>query len=632
LSERPAVSPSPMAVPALLGAAGGAAWGAYEVARVLIVGRLAPGPFSTAALVALGLLAPALLGAIAAGLPGLVPRLRASGRVWPLLVGLWAPATASLAITWFSDPAPFTEPWPLQGNPVAFLVAAALPLVAIVGLQVAQKRTRAAAPVALVALGGVAAALVARDLPEPRPARSERHPNVLLVTLDTTRADRFGAHPIDTSAFDRIASEGVRFDLAMAQIPVTGPSHATILLGQPPWEHGVLLNGRPVPPDRPTLAQVLHGEGYATGAFVSAYVLDGDLGFARGFEVYDDDFGAVKGLSRTLPGRGIEMARRSDASHLLQRRGDLTVDAAIDWLDTTGEAPFFAWVHLFDAHGPYEPPHPYDTRYYAGGDPKDPQNRSMEAVKDLPAYLQPSLRGVTDREWVVAQYDGEVAYADDQLERLLTWLDDRGVAEDTLVIVTADHGEGLGEEGEWFNHGDWLYAHDLHVPLAMRFPGHIEPGQAFAWPVELADLAPTVLSWAGFGEEPSHSGADLRDAVEAKRRPHVQARALVFDREANRKSRESDPDFPPTWRMASVRGPEDHLVAREHPEFPTRYWIRGAEQGAIESEPDAEKKRLRELLEQTARNLFEKGAAKQQEVSDAERKMLEELGYIEQDE
>ncbi|HEX7252879.1 MAG TPA: sulfatase, partial [Thermoanaerobaculia bacterium] len=236
---------------------------------------------------------------------------------------------------------------------------------------------------------------------------SHRPLNVLLVTLDTVRADHIGVYgysAAETPALDRLARESLRFDHAVSAVPLTLPSHATILSGLTPPHHGLRNNaaGR-FPSDRETLATRLSAAGYATGAFVGSFVLDHRFGLARGFDVYDDE---------------IERDPASTDSGALEaeRPGSVVVDRALSWLEKSAASgenrPFFAWVHLYDAHAPYTPPEPYRTRH-----------------ADMP-------------------YDGEVAFVDAQVARLLSFLEKNRLADSTLVAVAADHGEGLGDHGE----------------------------------------------------------------------------------------------------------------------------------------------------------------------------------------
>jgi choline-sulfatase len=266
--------------------------------------------------------------------------------------------------------------------------------------------------------------------------------NLLLVTLDTVRADHLGCYgyaAAETPALDRLAAEGVRFAHASAPAPLTLPSHTTLLTGLLPPHHGARSNGvRGLAGGTPTLATLLAGAGYRTAAFVAAFVLDHRFGLERGFEVYDD-----------------EIERPANASWLLEaeRPGDQVVDRALAWLEREDPRPFFLWVHLYDAHAPYDPASPYRERH-----PGRP-------------------------------YDGAIAFADAQVGRLLAALGRRGLAAGTVVAVVADHGESLGEHGE-LTHGLLLYEPALAVPLLLRAPG-LGP-RSVATPVSTVDLAPTL--------------------------------------------------------------------------------------------------------------------------------------------
>lgn len=298
--------------------------------------------------------------------------------------------------------------------------------------------------VRLKAWGAVAGAVVLGFVGCGRaPAtRSAAGFNLLLVTLDTVRADHVGAwgyRASETPNLDRLAAEGVRFAEAETPVPLTLPSHATILSGLLPPEHGLRNNGFGRFPQAPaTLATDLAAAGYRTGAFIAAFVLDHRYGLDRGFANYDDDIprDAVAGLDARRPGR-------------------LVVDRALEWIDRGGSKPFFAWVHLYDAHAPYASPEPFATRFAA------------------------------------TPYDGGIAEDDAQLGRLLADLDRRGLAARTVVAVVGDHGEELGEHGE-LTHGLLLYEPSLHVPLIVRAPGVLPAGSVVGTPVSLVDLGPTL--------------------------------------------------------------------------------------------------------------------------------------------
>jgi arylsulfatase A-like enzyme len=269
--------------------------------------------------------------------------------------------------------------------------------------------------------------------PGPRPS------SVLLITLDTTRADRlpaYGFTGVEMPALDRLAREGVVFDDAMTVAPLTLPAHSSLFTGRIPPAHGVRENADALGADIPVLAELLRRRGYRTAAFVGSAVLDADRGLGRGFDLY----------------QGVDEPTAASGPRRFQRPADEVVDVALAWLRHHAGSRFFAWVHLYDAHAPYAPPEPYRTRH-AG---------------DL--------------------YSGELAFADSQIARLLAFLDDR--APDTAIVVAADHGESLGDHGER-GHGIFVYQSTLRVPLVVRWPG-IRPRRV-AGVVRLIDLAPTVL-------------------------------------------------------------------------------------------------------------------------------------------
>jgi arylsulfatase A-like enzyme/Tfp pilus assembly protein PilF len=275
-------------------------------------------------------------------------------------------------------------------------------------------------------------------------------PNVLLVTIDTLRADRVGAYghaAAATPTLDRLAREGVLVEEAVVQVPQTRPSHASILTGLLPYEHGIRDNSSPPLPARfATLATVLKAQGYATGAAVGAYPVSRASGLDRGFDVFDDPFGSGESATARNP--------------RTERNAAEVVDAALRFLARPRQAPFFLWVHLFDPHHPYEAPAPYRARFRA----------------------QP--------------YDGEVAYTDAQLGRLFARLREQGALDRTLVVVTADHGEGLGDHGE-DEHLLFVYDSTLRVPLLMRLPGKLPAGARVRGQFRSVDLMPTILELAG---------------------------------------------------------------------------------------------------------------------------------------
>lgn len=318
--------------------------------------------------------------------------------------------------------------------------------------------------------GGVAlAATILAGLLVPGLQRPAGPPNLLLVTLDTVRADRIGAYGYQaarTPALDRLSRAGVRFADAIAPAPITGPSHAALFTGMYPGRLGVRDNvTTPLPDAAVTLAEMLSARGYQTGGFVGAFLLDRPYGFAQGFQTFES------GFTRVDPG--------SEAN--AERRGDAVTDDALRWLESvSADQPFFAWVHLYDAHVRYEPPEPLATEF-------------------------------ADRP-----YDGEIAFVDQQIDRLIHALDGRGALERTYVIVIADHGEALGEHGE-DEHGVFLYEEVIRIPWVMRGP-ELAAGVVVAEQVRAVDLFPTVLHFLEIEARNAVDGESVVSLIEGRNR------------------------------------------------------------------------------------------------------------------
>jgi arylsulfatase A-like enzyme/Tfp pilus assembly protein PilF len=317
------------------------------------------------------------------------------------------------------------------------------------------------APLCALCLCGAVAVVATASARGPLAARPA---SVLLITVDTLRADALGTYGnarAATPVMDRLAAAGVRFDFAHAHNVVTLPSHANILSGRHPIEHGVRDNaGFRFPRTAETLATLLKARGYRTGAFVSAFPLASRFGLARGFDVYDDAF----------------VDRRTRPAFLEQERpATETVALARRWLDAAGRTPSFCWVHVYEPHAPYEPPEPFASRF-----------------RDDP-------------------YAGEVAAADAALAPLLEPILSAGTRGATLVVLTADHGESRGEHGE-ATHGIFAYEATLRVPLVVYAPGLLAP-RAVASSARHVDILPTVLDALGFSTPAGVSGKSLLAAA-----------------------------------------------------------------------------------------------------------------------
>jgi arylsulfatase A-like enzyme/predicted Zn-dependent protease len=422
-------------------------------------------------------------------------------------------------------------------------------------------------------------ALTAAATAAPAPAApTPTDLSLLLVTLDTTRADRIGAFarpgggsPPATPRLDALAARGTIFTNAVAVTPLTLPAHTTIFTGLLPAAHGVRDNGGfRVAPERVTLAEVLAERGFSTGGFVSSFVLDRRWGIAQGFARYFDEFDVTK----------------SDASSLeIERRGDETVRAALDWLESArGGRRFFAWVHLFDPHAPYAAPEPFGSKYAS------------------------------------RPYDGEIAWTDALVGQLVDGLERLGLSGRTLVAVVGDHGESLGEHGET-GHGFFIYQPSIHVPLLIAGPqGLLAEGRRVDAVVQQVDLAPTLLDLLGVP-------ARLEPGPGRSLRPLLEAGADVA----------APPGYSETFyprlrygwaELRSVRTPRWHFIEAPRPELFDLENDPGETRNLAEREPGTVAELRARLAEiDAATKPLAGGAAPVEEDQEALRK-LSALGYL----
>jgi arylsulfatase A-like enzyme len=316
-------------------------------------------------------------------------------------------------------------------------------------------------------LGALAALLL---LPGLALADAPPAQNLLIITLDTTRADRLSAYGSDHASvpgMDRLFQEGARFDSAYTVSPVTLASHVSLFTGLYPRAHGVRNNATfRLGSDAVTLAERLRDAGFQTGAVVGSQVLHANHGLDQGFDEYDDSI------------------RGQEGSLFTQRNAEAVVDRGLEWLgERDKNSRWFLWLHLFDPHAEYEPPEPYR------------------------------------RQYAESPYDGEIAYADEQIRRMFSYLEQQGVMDRTLIVVTSDHGESLGDHGEP-THGIFVYDATARIPLLMRYPGRIPSGRAIEDIVRIIDVAPTALEILGV--EPgnlSPQGSSLIPLVEGRKSP-----------------------------------------------------------------------------------------------------------------
>jgi arylsulfatase A-like enzyme/Tfp pilus assembly protein PilF len=293
--------------------------------------------------------------------------------------------------------------------------------------------------------------------------------NIVLFTIDTLRADHLGCYGYDkvqSPQIDRLANEGVLFEHNIVQTPLTLPSHSSIMTGTYPFYHGVRDNGGfYLDKSHHTLAESLKKNGYATGAFVAAFVLDSRWGLDQGFDTYYDNFDLTKYKTVSLDS--------------VQRRGDEVLAEAYKWLENRSQQKFFAWIHLYDPHTPYDPPEPYKTEYKGGH---------------------------------FRLYDGEIAYVDQLIGEFRDFMEKKNLFDKTLIIFTADHGESLGEHKE-SAHGFFLYDSAIRVPLIIRFPEGKFAGRVVSPQVKSIDIMPTVLHLLGEEMPKSVQGESLLSLI-----------------------------------------------------------------------------------------------------------------------
>jgi len=432
-------------------------------------------------------------------------------------------------------------------------------------------------------------------------ARGPAAKNLLVVSIDTLRADHvscYGYGRETTPNLDALAARSQRFASCWSVLPTTLPAHAAMFTSLHPKLVGALANGFPVAPEAHTLAERLRERGFATGAFVSAVPLHPSFGLDQGFETYDFPEGE-------------------------ERTGDVTRARAEAWLAERGEERFFAFVHLFDPHTWYDAPQAERALFGAPKGPLPPERIFLK---------RPEAFGPAQRAALVDAYDAEIRFADAQLGALLEGLERRGLADSTLVVVTSDHGETLDElidaYGYGYDHGEFLHARELHVPLVLHVPGDDAP-RVHADAVSHLDLVPTVLELLGLPREGLLLGRSLVPLVVGGSLP---PRPAFAERR--------------TLTRGEVLRPESPFLSGEEYAVAGEAWllVSGATRGDalydLRSDPAAsvdvaaghpgERQRLEDLIEswrETQAALGSQGAAASGEVDPALLEALRALGY-----
>lgn len=391
--------------------------------------------------------------------------------------------------------------------------------------------------------------------------------NLLLITVDTTRADRIGAYgykPAKTPTIDAIAARGTLFENAFAQVPLTLPSHCSMMTGRYPREHGVRDNGRnALGTSLPTLAEKFKEHGYVTAAFIASFVLDSKFGAARGFDDYHDEMDQVSFESQPLE---------------WQQPAEVVADRAMAWLPTVKDKPFFAWVHFYDAHQPYAPP-----AEFGGPD--------------------------------ILPYDAELTYIDSQIKRITDWLDAAGLTGKTLVLIVGDHGEAFEEHGE-SGHSNYVYDENIHVPMLFAHPTFIPKGRRIPSLVQVVDLFPTILQLYGWNPPEGLLSRSLARAFTDGKLDDadIYAESLFVFYSFN--WAEQRTWITPRWKYISTTKPE--LYDRQNDPF--------ERENLIEKEPRTAEKVLKQLRERYEAMI--PGKAGEADLDPETIKAMEAMGYV----
>lgn len=396
--------------------------------------------------------------------------------------------------------------------------------------------------------------------------------NLLIITVDTLRADHTGIYGYDrvrTPNIDNLGQNGVIFTHAISHVPLTLPSHCSLFTGNLPLHHGVRDNGYRLPDFNVTLAEILKKKDYRTAAFVGAFPLDSRFGLNKGFDVYDDSYGS------TNPVRDLSF---------IERKAEEVNDRAIRWITENKEDRFFVWIHYFDPHAPYEPPPPFDHEY-AG-----------------------------------REYDGEIAYSDRILGELLEKLDLLELTEKTLIVLTSDHGEGLGEHKEK-THGIFIYDSTLRVPLIFSNPKILPENKVISDQIALIDIMPTALDLMGWNPIPKTEGRSLKPLLSGKKPLprqicYIESVAAMLDRNwaplQGIRTKE--------WKYIDAPAPELYDLQRDPKE----------NNNIIDEKPDVAKRLkqdLQNMIVNSSMTPVPRGASESKMDEDT-RKKLRSLGYV----
>jgi arylsulfatase len=340
-------------------------------------------------------------------------------------------------------------------------------------------------------------------------SRAKRDPNIIIITVDTLRADHLGCYGYDlptTPNIDRFAEEATLFTYCISAASHTVPAMVSMMTSQHPAYYGVnIADGIVMRLEEPTLARTLSENGYRAAAFVNNPLLDRNLRLYGGFDIYDDSLPDFE----PMPGLLVE-------EYLKERKADDTGEYVDNWLTATAGERFFLWVHYMDPHGPYEPPERYLENFPESAYPGGPTKLSLADDKDrggIPTYQY--VKGRVSPQYYKSRYDGEIAFVDACVGRLLTRIKELDLWDNTIIVFTSDHGEALGEHDVYFHHSVDVTEEQLHVPLIVRIPGGEQVGKIDEL-VATIDIPTTILAAAGVNDNLGGSGRSLLPLIQGK--------------------------------------------------------------------------------------------------------------------
>ncbi len=330
--------------------------------------------------------------------------------------------------------------------------------------------------------------IVSQRLIKPR---KKKHTNVILISIDTLRPDHLGCygHRMKISPWiDQLAKRGIIFKNAIAQSPWTLPSHMSILTSLYPSVHLAGSKQKGLSEEKICLAEILKGEGYHTAAFVDGGYLSHKYGYSQGFDIYDDEKGHIAKINKKV----------------------------MKFLEGHYREKFFLFMHVYDVHGPYRPPSPYNNMYYKGNK-KDPDNHSMDFIEKIDYHKYQKFGRATDINYFKSLYAGEVSYVDNHMGKLFVQLEKLGISENTLIIFLSDHGESLFEHHIYMGHGIFLYDNEIKIPLIMKLPENNYANNVINNQVESIDVMPTILDLLNISGNKEIQGKSLLKLIKDKR-------------------------------------------------------------------------------------------------------------------